>query len=128
MKYNNMKHLCVAIILLLVTGQLFSQGMGRRGDRPGFDIDSIMKELNTVLELNDEQSEKIRDIYQTHFDEMEAYRKDNTLSRSEMITKAEEKREEATKQIGEVLTPEQFEKYKKWQDERRANRPRNMRR
>lgn len=96
---------------------------GRRGGRGmgmgGMDTDALKEQLG----LNDEQVEKMKALNEANRAEMMEMRKkmqSGEFDFSNMRELMTERREAQTKKINELLTPEQQEKYKKVQEERRS--------
>jgi protein CpxP len=87
-------------------------GGGRRG--PNIEM------LAEKLDLTAEQKEKIAPILKQQEEQMQAIRKDESLSREQRMEKSKAVREDGQKSIEALLTPEQVKKFA----ELRANAPR----
>jgi Spy/CpxP family protein refolding chaperone len=87
-------------------------------------IETLAKEL----QLTDEQKEKLRPIFQAEVERLKNLRADTSLSRRAKLRELKKIRAEATPKVKEILTPEQFQKWKSIQadarDEFRAARRR----
>lgn len=96
----------------------FSQDQrpSQRGDR--------FTELKTRLNLNDEQSEKVKEIFGKFQDEMQEVRNNSDLSREERMAKIREINDKMDIEIEKILTDEQKTEYAKFKEER-LNRIKN---
>ena len=87
-----------------------------RGGRRGPNIEMLAEKLG----LTAEQKEKIAPILKQQEEQMQAIRKDDSLSREQKMEKAKTVREDGQKAIEALLTPDQVKKFA----ELRANAPR----
>nr|WP_321356711.1 hypothetical protein [uncultured Draconibacterium sp.] len=121
-----MKRLAFLLVVVLV-GTTMAMAQNRGGQRQ-FDPEEMAKtqteQFKTELELNATQTEKMEKVLLTSNKEMTAMRQE--MSGEEDRTKMREKmmamRTEQQKEIKKILTDEQFAKYEKLMEERRANR------
>jgi Spy/CpxP family protein refolding chaperone len=70
----------------------------------------VMKE---ILDLSDEQAEKLGPILREQQRQLAAFRRETSLSRQQRIAKLKEMRETNDAHLKTVLTPEQIEKWRK---------------
>ncbi|WP_297093776.1 hypothetical protein [uncultured Draconibacterium sp.] len=123
-----MKRLAFLLVVVLV-GTTMAMAQNRGGQRQ-FDPEEMAKrqteQFKTDLELNDTQAEKMEKVLLASYKEMGTMRQE--MSGEEDRTKMREKmtamREDQQKEIKKILTEEQFAKYEKLMEERRANRRR----
>ena len=80
-----------------------------RGMRGGPTLD----QLTTDLKLTDDQKAKVKTILDGQAQKIKDVRGDDTLSTADKRSKMQEIRADTTKQMKDVLTPEQFEQYQK---------------
>ena len=64
------------------------------------------------LNLTDEQKQKLQTIVREQLEKLHGLRQDNSLTREDKMQKFKAAREEIAKEVKDVLTPEQFEKWK----------------
>ncbi len=79
-----------------------------------------MQEVAAKLGLSEEQKEKIKPIIREEMEKARALRKDESLSRQDKVKKLKAIREEIVPKLKAILTSEQFEKWRKMAEERRA--------
>ena len=91
----------------------------RKGPRGG-GIEQRLERLSTELNLTDAQKPKVKAALEDQMKKMQELR---DTPREERRDKMREIRDEHTKKMKEILTPDQFEKFKKLQDEMRQRRP-----
>lgn len=104
--------LTLAAIAVLSSSVCMAQGPQRgegRGPRG-----NMMEKMKTELSLSDEQAAKLSDVFKQARPSSDGQRP----TREEM----QKKREETDAKIKEILTEEQYTKYKKMQQERRPQR------
>lgn len=82
-----------------------------RGQRRGPSVEQQMERLNTELKLTDAQKPKVEALLKERQKKMRDLRSDQSLSDEQRREKFRSLREEETKQLKAILTPEQFEKY-----------------
>ena len=92
---------------------------GGRGMRGGPNVDRIATELN----LTDDQKAKVKPILDAERQKMSDLRADTSLSREDRMAKMRTIREDTAKQMKDVLTPEQFDKYQQMFQRGRRNAP-----
>ncbi|HXC02069.1 MAG TPA: Spy/CpxP family protein refolding chaperone [Opitutaceae bacterium] len=72
----------------------------------------MLKKLSEQVNLTDDQKAKILPLYQAAADQMKALHEDASLSDDEKHEKMRDIMQSTRKQIGDLLTPEQKEKFK----------------
>jgi len=98
-------------------GQGGAQG-GGQGRGPGMSPDAMVESMTKELGLSEEQQTKIKEILTKQQADMKAVR-DQQLPREEAMPKMREIRDNATKAINAVLTPDQQKKYAEMQEKMR---------
>lgn len=83
------------------------QGRGR-----GMSVDARMERLTTALDLTDAQKPKVKAVLEDSQKKFRELRDDSSLSQEQRREKMASIREEETKALKPILTPEQMEKYK----------------
>ena len=78
--------------------------------------------LNELLDLTDEQSKKVEQIYKESQETMSEMREQFQGDRSQMRKKMMENREETTKKIEEILYEDQITLFREYQEEREEQR------
>ena len=76
--------------------------------------------IRVALSLSDEQKDKLKPILRGEMEKMRQLRRDDALSRAEKLKKFQSLREEISPKLKSILTAEQFEKWQKIVDERKA--------
>jgi Spy/CpxP family protein refolding chaperone len=84
------------------------QGQGRRG----MSVDARMERLTTELTLTDAQKPKVKAVLEDTQKKMRELRDDSSLSQEQRREKMGTIREDESKALKPILTPEQMEKYK----------------
>lgn len=103
----------VAIIILLTV----SSGMAQDKPQPKKEtqVDRIMAVYVRRIQMTKEQQEKFRPVMVRHLEKQREirvkYKNNRTMMRKEMMME----RANMEKKLGEVVSPEQMEKYHKWQ-------------
>ncbi|WP_163325139.1 hypothetical protein [Draconibacterium mangrovi] len=121
-----MKRLEFLLVLVLI-GTTMAMAQDRGGQRQ-FNPEEMAKrqtaQFKTDLELNDTQAEKMEKVLLASYKEMGAMRQEMSgeEDRTKMREKMTEWRTNQQKEIKKILTDEQFLKYEKLMEERRANR------
>jgi Spy/CpxP family protein refolding chaperone len=121
-----MKRLAFLLVAVLI-GTTVAMAQNRGGQRQ-FDPEEMAKrqteQFKTELELNDTQAEKMEKVLLKSYNEMTALRQEMTgeEDRTKMREKMTEWRANQQKELKKILTDEQFAKYEKLMEERRANR------
>lgn len=125
---NRMKRgLAVAIVLgsLMAFGPQANaadnQGQTQAGGRRQT-AQERMKKLAADLNLTQEQQDKLKPVLQEQSKKLRELRQDTSLSATDRRAKAKTIRDDAAKQIKAILTPEQWEKYQKLQQQNRQRR------
>lgn len=77
--------------------------------------------LGGELGLNDAQKQKVADIVRDYFQQMQAMRNSDAgpMSRSEWRDKSRELRAKSEEKLGQVLDPQQMDKYKNLEDDQK---------
>ncbi|WP_320112737.1 hypothetical protein [Draconibacterium orientale] len=121
-----MKRLAFLLVAVLI-GTTVAMAQNRGGQRQ-FDPEEMAKrqtaQFKTELELNDTQAEKMEKVLLKSYNEMTTLRQEMTgeEDRTKMREKMTEWRANQQKELKKILTDEQFAKYEKLMEERRANR------
>jgi Spy/CpxP family protein refolding chaperone len=71
-----------------------------------------MQETARELNLTDEQKQKLQTIIRERLEKLRDLRQDNSLTREEKIEKFKAARDEISAEVKNVLSPDQFEKWK----------------
>src|SRR5256885_14310715 len=122
----------ITSIVLIAAGLAISAAVGQAADnldvKPGAatpdrraGIQARLKQISEQLKLTDEQKEKLKPIFQEQAPKLRELRQNESLSREDKMAKLKELREDLNKKIEPILTPEQKEKWQKFQ-QRRAKR------
>ena len=85
------------------------------GGTPAGQRDMWIKEVGA----SEEQAGKIRDVLKSQGDKVREIRTNESLSQEDRRAKMKELRDGMTAQIKGILTPDQFDKYQKLQEQRR---------
>lgn len=122
---NPLKFLSLCLTLAMVAApvvkaQSDDAAKPARERGPGGGRGPTLEMLAEQLELTAEQKEKIAPIWKHQAEQMQAIRKDDSLSREQKMEKTKAAREETHKAIEALLTPEQAKKF----SEMRPNGPR----
>lgn len=88
-----------------------SSGQGQGRGR-GMSVDARMERLTTELTLTDAQKPKVKAVLEESQKKFREMREDTSLSQEQRREKMGTIREEETKALKPILTPEQMEKYK----------------
>ncbi|WP_319480782.1 hypothetical protein [uncultured Draconibacterium sp.] len=121
-----MKRLAFLLVVVLI-GTTVAMAQNRGGQRQ-FNPEEMAKrqteQFKTELKLNDTQAEKMEKVLQKSYKEMSTLREEMRAEedRTKMREKMTEWRTNQQKEIKKILTDEQFVKYEKLMEERRANR------
>ncbi|WP_321995921.1 hypothetical protein [Draconibacterium orientale] len=121
-----MKRLAFLLVAVLI-GTTVAMAQNRGGQRQ-FDPEEMAKrqteQFKTELELNDTQAENMEKVLLKSYNEMTTLRQEMTgeEDRTKMREKMTEWRANQQKELKKILTDEQFAKYEKLMEERRANR------
>ena len=109
------KLLLVCCFLIGITAVSRAQGGGGR-----MSPEDRAKMMQTQLKLTDDQTAKITAIYKTQSVKMDSIRTAANGDRDAMRTAMGPLREATTKQVNDILTPDQQVAYKKMMDDMRA--------
>ncbi|WP_303922628.1 hypothetical protein [Draconibacterium sediminis] len=121
-----MRKLAFLLVVVLV-GTTMAMAQNRGGQRQ-FNPEEMAKrqtaQFKTDLELNDTQAEKMEKVLLKSYKDMSTLRQEmnGEEDRSKMDEKMREWRENQQKEMKKILTEDQFAKYEKLMEERRANR------
>jgi Spy/CpxP family protein refolding chaperone len=83
-------------------------------------VDRELQTMTQNLNLTDDQQAKIRPLLQDQAKQLRELRADSTIPEADARAKAREIRQSTRKQIVQILTPEQREKFKEVRQERRS--------
>ncbi len=103
--------LLVGCAMLAQTSQQPPEGRRGRGRAP-MSVDERLQRMSERLNLTDEQKEKIRPILQDQANQLKALREDTSLSPAQRREKRRKIGQATRKQIAQILTPEQKEKWR----------------
>ena len=118
--------------LIVVAGVLSLQSLARAADtnQPAHPVgggpatfQERMQATARELNLTDEQKQKLQTIVREQLEKLRGLRQDNSLTREDKMEKFKAVREEIAKEVKDVLTPEQFEKWKAKQGQLFAGAP-----
>jgi len=112
----------VLTITFMSTGLVLAQPSGNQGPPPvpsDKQITKMVKELDKELDLSDEQSEQVSELYFAHFAEVESLQKSSSRPSRSVMEKLDESFEVSVK---EVLNEEQQEQYTSWLKEQEQQR------
>lgn len=120
-----MKNIITALILLLSFSS-FSQERGEaREERSSEEMATLMaKRVSMQLDLNEEQQTKLKALYLKGIEERKEMRTENREERAEMREERQDMMEKYQEQMKQILTEEQFNKFKELQEKRRRGRQR----
>lgn len=126
-KIKSMKRLALLFMLVLVgTTMSMAQNFGGQRMDPEERAKQQTAELKEELQLNEDQSTKLEELFVKSGKEsqamFEAMREGGDTDRSEMREKMQASREKQQEEVKKILTEEQFTKYEKLMQERRRNR------
>jgi Spy/CpxP family protein refolding chaperone len=93
-----------------------AQGQAPAGGQRGGSVENRLMQLSEQLKLTEEQKPKVKAVLEAQFKKMQA------VPQEERRAKVPAIREEANKQLKEILTPEQFKQYEEIQQQQRAQR------
>jgi Spy/CpxP family protein refolding chaperone len=113
--------------LLFMSSQIYAQGGGQRGMGPrGFSPEERVKQLKDSLSLSDEQTAKVKTIFEHQQQEMMAAREKAGDDREAMRSAMTEIRTKSDKAILEILNEKQKAKYTKMQEEQQKRMQQRM--
>jgi Spy/CpxP family protein refolding chaperone len=93
---------------------------GERGKRFNASPEERAKRLQTELGLNDEQTAKVKAVYEKNQEKFQALRDDKSGTEEERRNKFRELMKATAEEIGPILTPEQKTKFQEMAQRRRA--------
>jgi periplasmic protein CpxP/Spy len=95
----------------------------QQGRKKGFpSVEQQMQRLTTELTLTDEQKPKVEAVLKDSQKKRQDLFSDQSMDRQERRDKMTALREEQTKKMKEILTPEQMDKYTKMMEEMKKGR------
>ena len=115
MKKTSLPMAALLTLLLLVSCTAFAQmqpeggGQGGHGQPPT--VDQRLQRMTQMLNLTDDQQQKIKPILETESTQMQTLRSDTSLSREDRMAKMKQIRESTASQINPILTPDQQKQY-----------------
>jgi Spy/CpxP family protein refolding chaperone len=116
--------------LLFMSSQIYAQGGGGGGQRGmgprGFSPEERVKQLKDSLSLSDEQTAKVKTIFEHQQQEMMAAREKAGDDREAMRSAMTEIRTKSDKAILEILTEKQKAKYTKMLEEQQKRMQQRM--
>ncbi len=128
MKKGFLKSVLATLILAIVctSGMMAQRGQGKlahNGERPSPTerAERITQKMTERLDLNDYQSDQVASLNLDLANEIKSL-KESDMPREEKKAAAKELRDEYNSNIVEILTPEQNEKFLKWQEKRKGKR------
>ena len=90
----------------------------KKGGKRGFpSVEQQMERLTTELSLTDEQKPKVEAVLKDSQKKRQDLFSDQSMDRQERRDKMTALREEQTKKLKEILTPDQMDKYTKMMEE-----------
>ena len=107
--------------VIAFTSSIFAAEKGE-GKGKGLSVEERLKNMAEMLKLTDEQKAKIEPIMKEEGEKLRAIFQDQNTPREEKGKKMQEIRKEIAAKIKPILTPEQAEKYEKFQAELAAKR------
>jgi protein CpxP len=113
--------LLIGFGMLALASQQPPQG-GPPGRQRPMSVEERLQRMSERLNLTDEQKEKIRPLLQDEEKQLQALRADTSLSPEQRREKRRQINQATRKQIGEILTPEQKEKWRENARQRRQER------
>lgn len=122
-----MKKVFVAALLVVGITAFAQEKKGRSGERekltPEQKVDFQVKRLTKDLDLNEKQAKEVRNLVVEQRDKRERKRVEkkeiSNQKRAQMKTQMELEQAALSSEIKKIITPEQFAKWKKIQDERK---------
>lgn len=114
------------LLMLVILGTTFSMAQNRGGQNmdPEERAKTQTAELKKVLDLNKDQEKKVYDLNLKAGKDMVKMREEmqGSSDRDAMREKFGKMREEQNKEMKKILSEDQFKKYEKYLEERRAQR------
>ena len=126
---NRVAHVAVftSLFSVLLGPQAFAQGNGPGQRDPAKAFEAQMAQLKERLKLTKDQEPKVREILKAQNEKRRAIfektRARETPDRQGMREEMQKLQQETDKQLGRILTKDQMEAYKKFQDEMRQRGP-----
>jgi len=107
----------------VATAQDASNPPAKKGGKRGFSVEQQLERLTTQLNLTDEQKPKVKKVLEDQLKKIQEMRNDTSLDQDARREKMKTMRTDQEKKMKEILTPDQFEKWKKSRDEFRKKGP-----
>ena len=95
----------------------------RRTERRGPAVQQRVERMTTELNLNPDQQAKVKALLEKQAKERREIFSDTNLPRDERREKMRTLNQDETKELKSILTPDQFEKWKKLREQMRSRRP-----
>lgn len=114
--FASLAALSVSLFVPIVSAKESKSETRYRASNAGERIESMKAELD----LTDAQVEKLRPIFKSQAEAMQAFRRDDSLSKDEKQAKVKALRETNRDAIGAILTPEQKAKLRELRESRGA--------
>lgn len=91
------------------------------------DAESTLQRLSQELNLTDDQKTKLKPILQDESQQLQAVKSDTSMTQDQKVAKTKEIRTACKSKIGEILTPEQQQKWQQMKDQaiEKAKKPAN---
>ena len=116
MKINRLALVALAAVASLLNVQPLARAAETNAPAPAAGAASGLRERmqETAKELNltDEQKQKLQDILREKLEKLRGLKDDTSLTREEKMEKVKAVREEITSEVKNILTPDQFDKWK----------------
>ena len=87
-----------------------------QGQRMQMSPDQRLQHMTKMLNLTDDQQQKIKPILENQASQMQALHQDTTMSRQDKMAKMMQIRQSSNDQIKAILTPDQQAKFAQMQD------------
>lgn len=116
--------LALFLLSLWLAPATFAQGQGFSPERMQARMESNIEDTIQQLGLTEEKTDLVRPILQASMEKRMAVMK-NRPGREAMRTKMQEIDKDTETELANVLSDEEMKAYKKLQEERRSQRPRN---
>lgn len=110
------------LAIILAASNATAQGRKMRQRNP----DRIVSALKEHLSLTDEQESQVRSVIEKHVENRKAifekYRQESREGKLPMRDEMRQNREDRDKQLETILSKEQMDEYRKYQDEKRKKK------
>lgn len=119
------KNVFLALLLFVGITAMAQEKKERRPEREKLTteqkVDLQVKKMTQDLSLNDKQVKEVRAIVTKQIEKREEKRAEMKIKKAEMKAKMTEEQAALTSEMKKVLTPEQFTKWEKIREEKKAN-------